>query len=156
MPPPLSPLGTCFFSSRELRGHAWKPSAQGNPCTPQGPGVNGGVGPIDTSCYQSATATRTQDSNRENRCVSSVLAFVQSHPDTLAGHGPLLQVYTTSSVTDLTDLPRPCSQGWAKDWSWLQVSLETRKEQATSAGCAGSFQHFNTVTWSSAYSYRCV
>lgn len=106
MPPPLSPLGMCFFSSRELRGHTWKPSAQGNPCTSQGPGVNGGVSPIDTSCYQSATATRTQDSNRETGCASAVLAFVQSHPDTLAGHGPLLQVYTTSSITDITDLPR--------------------------------------------------
>lgn len=67
-----------------------------------------GVGHIDISCYQSATATKTQDPNNETGCTPAVLPFVQSHPDKLVRHKPLMdQVYTTkSSIADMTKLPR--------------------------------------------------
>lgn len=57
-----------------------------------------GVGCVGKLYWQPAMATESWDPSNELRCVSSILIFVQSHPDRLEQHGPLLQVYTTKST----------------------------------------------------------
>lgn len=118
--------------------------------------MGGGVGHINTSYHQSDTEAKTQDANNKTKGTSSVLVFVPSHPDT----GQQSMVHCSRCTQHHQSLTlhtcrEPHSQGWAKVWSWPQVSLETCKEQAIICH-AVSFQHFNIVMWSSAYSYRCI
>lgn len=58
------------------------------------------VGFVGTSYWQPAMTAElgTPPPRNEIRCIPSVLIFVQSNPDRLVQHGPLLQVYTTKST----------------------------------------------------------
>ena len=71
-------------------------------------------------------------------------------PDRPAGHGPLLQVNTTPSITDITGLLRTTLP--RVGWGLVRAPGFLGDTQGTSnqTCCVGSSQHFNIITRSSA------
>ena len=101
VPPHPSPVGTGFSLPENYRVMC-EVLRPGKPVQVSGSKVFMGRLSDRLILLSISHGNRNQDSKQEARRISSILMFVQSHPNKLAGPGPWLPVYTTrSSITDI-------------------------------------------------------